>query len=342
MQAEEPKGDKSRTGLRFGGEKQPFAASIVRRSLLTILLGLPIPGLAATDSDEVSETARPTISVDEIALELSNPVTALRSLTWDIEGTAFQGSLPDADEKSAMKNIITFSWPFKLKNGNNLLLSATIPHFSDQPIWELAWWDHSAEWRLRQREDIRLDDGYLARGHDHLDDIGIDVGYGGVSDSGFIHMLGLSTVFPTSEDGTAKRAQLLMGPEFILGKVASWGLYGAKIKHLTDVGGEGGGGADDFDWSTSETTAELFFAYAMGNGWQIESNPIILYDWEAISDHEWTIPIGVGVSKTLRLGRVPMKFAFDLQKYLVSPDRLGPDWQLTLSITPVFSTTLLK
>ena len=322
-------------------------AILVRSFVLAACLGLPCLSLAATASDEtvseeLSETARPIIPVDEIAMELSNPVTALRSLTWDIEGTTFQGSLPEADGKSAMKNIITFSWPFKLKNGNNILLSATIPHFSDQPQWELAWWDHSAEWRLRQREDIRRDEGYFARGHDHLADIGIDIGYGGVSDSGSIRKLGLAIVFPTSEDGTAKRGQYLLGPEFVFGKVASWGLYGAKLKHLEGIG-EGGNEYDDgFLWDTSETTAEIFFAYAMGNGWQIELNPTILYDWEALDDHEWTIPIGVGVSKTMRLGRVPIKFGVDLEKFLVSPDRLGPDWRITLSITPVLSTKLLR
>ena len=341
MQAKVRKSDKSRTRLRIGPENRPFAASIVGISLLVIALGLSVPSLAATDSDEVSETAARTMSVDEIALELSNPVTALRSLTWDIEGTSLQGSLPDADEKSALKNLFTFSWPFKLKNGNNLLLSATIPHFSDQPLWELSPSDHSAEWRLRQREDIRPDEGFLARGHDHLADVGIDVAYGGVSDSGFIHMLGLSTVFPTSEDGTAKRSQVLVGPDFVLGKTASWGLFGVRIKHLTDVYTN-----SDYDnenpWSTNETTAEIFFAYAMGNGWLIEASPTILYDWEAISDHEWTVPIGAGLSKTIGIGRVPVKLAFDLQKFVQSPDRLGPDWRLTFSITPVFSTRLPK
>ena len=80
----------------------------------------------------------------------------------------------------------------------------------------------------------------------------------------------------------------------------------------------------------------------MGNGWQIESNPTILYDWEAISGHEWTVPIGVGASKTMRLGRVPVKLAFDVQEYVLSSDRLGPDWQVTFSITPVLSTKLLR
>ena len=234
-----------------------------QKSFFVAVLGLPALSMAATASDESSESARPAISLDEIAMKLSNPVTALRSLAWDIEGTTLQGSLPDADGRASMKNVFTPSWPFKLRNGNNILFRATIPINSDQPLWELAWWDHSAEWRLRQREDIRLEQGFLARGHDHLDDIGIDIAYGGVSDNGFIGMLGLSTVLATSEDGTAERDQLLLGPEFVLGKVTSWGLIGTRVKHLTNVYEDdipGGYGAE-LPWDTNETTAKIFFAY---------------------------------------------------------------------------------
>ena len=136
---------------------------------------------------------------------------------------------------------------------------------------------------------------------------------------------------------------MLLGPEFVLGKVTDWGLYGARFKHLTDVYEDdvpGGYGAE-FPWSTNETTAKVFFAYGLGNGWQIESNPTILYDWEAVIDNEWTVPIGGGVSRTMRIGRVPVKFGVEIYKFILSPDRLGPDWQLTLSIVPVLSSKLL-
>lgn len=338
------KADKNLIGRCLGGEPAQSTVNFFKKCLLVTVLGLPALSLAQTASDESSEPASPAISLGEIAMELSNPVTALRSLAWDIEGTTFQGSLPGADNRSSMRNVFTPSWPFKLRNGNNILFRVTVPINSDQPLWELAWWDHSAVWRLRQREDIRLEQGFLARGHDHRDDISIDVAYGGVSDNGFIGMLGLSTVLPLSEDGSAERDQLSLGPEFVLGKVTSWGLIGARVKHLKNVYEDhvSAGYVDELPWDTNETTVKIFFAYAMGDGWQIESNPTILYDWEAISGHDWTVPIGGGVSKTMRLGSVPVKLAFNIQKYLVSPDRLGPDWQLTISLTPVLSTKLLR
>ena len=164
VQVQEYKGEKNLTGLCPDVENSRSTINIFCKSLFVVVLGLPALCLAATASDELSESARPAISVDEIAMELSNPVTALRSLAVDIEGTSFQGNLPDADGRAAMKTVLTPSWPFKLKNGNNILIRATIPINSDQPLWELSEYDHSAEWRLRQREDIRLEQGHLTRG----------------------------------------------------------------------------------------------------------------------------------------------------------------------------------
>ena len=300
------------------------------------LLGLLTLCFTANAADDSPGDEGPAISLDQIALELSNPVTALRSLDWDIEYTTFQGNFPGSDGQTGLKNIFTPSWPFKLSNGKNILLRASIPINSDQPTWLGATYGHYAEFRIRQSVLINPERGEFGGGHDYMDDISIDVAYGGVSDNGFISMFGLAFVLPNSEDGSAARQQWLVGPDIALGQVRNWGLFGARVKHLTNIGEE------THQWVTSETSAQVLFAYALGNGWQIESNPIILYDWNAVSGNEWTVPIGMGVSRTIMLGRVPTKLTFDIQNYVVSPDRFGPEWQFTFSLTPVLSTKLLR
>lgn len=152
-------------------------------------------------------------------------------------------------------------------------------------------------------------------------------------------MVGIANALPTSDDQSARRGQWLIGPELALGQVTSWGLFGARAKHLTNIDGTG---EQEVDYDTNETTLELFFAYGLGNGWQIESNPVILYDWEAVSDNEWNIPVGLGVSKTMMVGKMPMKFGLELQKFVVSTDRFGPDWQINFNLTPVMSSKLLR
>jgi hypothetical protein len=159
------------------------------------------------------------------------------------------------------------------------------------------------------------------------------VGYGGVSDAGRISMISLALVTPTSEDGSGRYNQWLLGPEFALGRITDSSIYGIRAKHLTDISGEGEQELGKL--ATNETTLKVFFGYSLGNGWQIESNPEILYDWEAVSGNEWLVPIGAGISKTFRAGRRPMKFGIELQHYVVSPDRFGPEWLVRFSFVPL-------
>ena len=68
-------------------------------------------------NDEVTETIgalAPAMTVDEIALELSNPVTALSSVATDIQYRTFQGSLPGADDKTSYIYLFKPSFPIPL------------------------------------------------------------------------------------------------------------------------------------------------------------------------------------------------------------------------------------
>jgi len=303
------------------------------------VFGLPALGLAEQGSDDTEVSVVSEISVDRIALELSNPVTLLRSVAIDVEYRTYQGSLPEAGEQDAYRTVFTPSWPIKLSNGKSLLMRATIPVYGGQPYWKPVWYLDYAEFLIRQLPYIDETAEGFSDGHGHLGAVGFDIGYGGVSENGFISMVGIANAMPTSDDQSARRGQWLIGPELALGQITKWGLYGFRAKHLTNIDGTG---EQEVDYDTNETTLELFFAYALGNGWQIESNPVILYDWEAVSDNEWNVPVGLGVSKTMMLGKMPMKFGLELQKFVVSTDRFGPDWQIMLNLTPIISSRLLE
>ena len=290
-----------------------------------------------TIASDASTSASPAISADEIALELSNPVSAIRSLAIDLEFRTYRGDLPEADGQFSSRYVFDLSWPIKLANGNNILLSATIPVNRAQPLWTRPGGRQLGEFRIRQVPERVFTGGVFRDGHSHLDDSGINVGYGGTNASGLFGMFGLASILPTSTDQNVSRDQYLLGPEFALGKITGWGLIGAQAKHLTNVYGEGDG-----DWDTNMSSLQLLFAYGLGNGWQIESSPIIHYDWEAVSGNEWSVPIGGGVSKTVRLGSLPLKMAFDIEYFVVSPDRLGPDWLFAIKFSPVISTKLLR
>jgi len=107
------------------------------------------------------------------------------------------------------------------------------------------------------------------------------------------------------------------------------------VTHLTNI-------SQEDSYNTNETSVELFFAYGIGNGWQVFSSPVMTYDWEADSGNEMMLPIGAGLSKTTRIGSMPLKLAFELENFVISPDRFGTQWLFTFSLTPVFSNPFHK
>ena len=304
------------------------------RSMWLAVACCTMPALAAAD-----DASAGSIPLSEIALELSNPITALRTFGIDIEHTQYQGDLPGADEQDGVKVDFSLAWPVRLKNGN-LMLRLTIPTAGDQPYWNPVEYLDYADFIIRQVPDERLAVGQFGTGHDHLGAVSFDIGYSQTSDDGVFSMFGLSSVAPTSDDMSARRGQWLLGPEFALGKMADWGLYGFRARHVTNVAGSGEQELGTI--TTNETTLHLFYAYSLGKGWQIESNPEILYDWEGVSGNQWLVPVGGGVSKTFRIGRVPIKVGLEGYYFAVSPDRFGPEWQAFLNFTPVLSTRLLR
>ena len=286
--------------------------------------------------DAVEKGSSSELTLDEIGMELMNPATSMVSFKTDFHYTFYQGSLADASDESAY--VINFqpSFPIPLSNGRNILLRLNIPLNGDQPLYEIPGSDKElSTYQIRQNASTVPQNGTFDNyhGHDHLGEISLDVAYGGVSDSGIISMFGVKTYFQTNQDFSQSRDQTLFGPDIALGKVTDWGIYGGQLTHVTNVQG-------DKSFDTNMTTLKVFFAYGLGNGWQVFSNPVLAYDWEGDSDNKLFLPLGAGIAKTTRIGRMPLKLGFEVQKYIVSPDAIGPDWMLTFSITPAMSNPL--
>ena len=99
------------------------------------------------------------------------------------------------------------------------------------------------------------------------------------------------------------------------------------------------GGWDDTGHNVM--TAQYFYAYGLGKGWQIASSPIITYDWNADSDEAWTVPLGLGLAKTTSIGGRHWKFQAQVQYFVEQPDAFGPEWLLKFTVTPVVQNKLI-
>jgi len=306
-------------------------------TLLLVLTAFPVTGAAAssgtdtgvvsTDTDPVQKGAPK--SVEEIALESTNPLAAFYRFDYEFQYQTYQGDIAGADDQHSTYHLFQTTIPFAQNNGKGWVVRFGLPYVPDQPIY---WTDKGhPEWRVHQ-EDPRDDgDGYWGPTHGHTGDVSFDLVYGGVNDSGRILSYGMAGELPTSSDTSNAKQQLILGPEVNIGKVTDWGVYGAVISHVFDVVEK----KDKHTPNTSITTIQGYFGYGLGHGWQLVSNPVISYDWEGDSGNKLDLPLGGGVAKTTMLWKMPLRIAAEVQYYVASTDRFGPDVLFKFSMSPI-------
>lgn len=82
--------------------------------------------------------------------------------------------------------------------------------------------------------------------------------------------------------------------------------------------------------------------YALNETMSIGAGPNILANWEAGAGEKWTVPIGIGINKTLQFGKLPIRFGLEYHYNVVRPNSVGADWNLRFMITPAVPSALFS
>ena len=116
-----------------------------------------------------------------------------------------------------------------------------------------------------------------------------------------------------------------LGPSGVaLTQRGPWTL-GVLVNNVWSIAGD----ADRSD--VSKGVFQYFIVYQLGNGWYVNSAPIIAVNWKAASGQKWVVPFGAGGGKLLFLGKLPMNIQLQAYYNAVKPD-IGPDWQLRVQL----------
>jgi hypothetical protein len=81
---------------------------------------------------------------------------------------------------------------------------------------------------------------------------------------------------------------------------------------------------------------------ALPGGWSIGMGPTVTYDWEAPGGERLTFPVGLGITKTVKWGKMPIKMRLEPQYSIIKPDSLGTTWNIRLQFTPVIKSPFMK
>ncbi len=86
----------------------------------------------------------------------------------------------------------------------------------------------------------------------------------------------------------------------------------------------------------------LFVVRQLGNGWYVNSAPILTADWTAESGDQWIVPVGAGGGKVILLGgKLPLNVQTGLYYNVVRPDN-GPEMQWRVQVQILLPKSLFK
>src|SRR5215469_14996582 len=140
---------------------------------------------------------------------------------------------------------------------------------------------------------------------------------------------GPTFIFPTATSEFTGQGKWQAGPSVVAGYPTKKFFLGVFPQQWWSIGGQHG--RVDTNQLNLQPIAALFF----GDGWDVFYSGNILANWKAPSGDIWTVPIGLGVGKVVKLGRLPIKFTLSVQYMPVHPHISGQEWDVQVQITPV-------
>jgi len=149
------------------------------------------------------------------------------------------------------------------------------------------------------------------------------------STRGLIWGAGPIVQLPTHNDEVLGNDRWGLGPSVVALYIGRRWVYGALANNLWSVS------SSRSDPSYNKFLLQPFLNYNFADGLYLTSAPIITADWKADSDERWTVPLGGGVGKIVRFGKLPVNFQTQVFRNIEKPE-YGPNWTWRLQAQLLF------
>jgi hypothetical protein len=112
---------------------------------------------------------------------------------------------------------------------------------------------------------------------------------------------GFDLGIPTASEDILGTGKWLGGPSALGVYLGSKWKVGALVQHFWDFAG------DDDRADVNLTNLQYFVFYSLDETTSIGAAPNVIANWEQSSGNEYTVPVGIGISKTVQFGKVPVR-----------------------------------
>lgn len=135
--------------------------------------------------------------------------------------------------------------------------------------------------------------------------------------------------FPTATDDVLGQGKWGAGPTAAALTIQGPWVVGALINNVWSFAGDGKRKA------VNQMLLQPIISYNLPGGWYVNSIPMITADWKADAGERWTVPIGGGVGRILRIGPLPLGVDMGAYYNVVRPDNAA-EWQLRARVNFLF------
>jgi hypothetical protein len=147
---------------------------------------------------------------------------------------------------------------------------------------------------------------------------------------GLIWGAGPSITVPSATDDVLGSGKWSIGPSVVALAIRKPWLGGVLLRQLWSFAGD----SDRKD--VNNTLIQPFLNYNLDGGWYLMTSPVFTANWSTSSGERWTVPLGGGVGKILKLGgKQPANMSLQAY-YNVEKPTDAAQWQLQFTFMLMF------
>ena len=146
---------------------------------------------------------------------------------------------------------------------------------------------------------------------------------------GLIWGLGAAFSFPTATNDAVRTGTWAAGPNVVLLTMTGPWVLGALANQLWTYHDEGGAP------EVNQFLVQPFINYNFGVGWALSTAPIITANWDAPDGEQWTVPVGLGLTRTTQFQGRPMSIGVQYYHNVEHPSGAAAN-QLRVALSLLF------
>jgi hypothetical protein len=272
-----------------------------------MLLVIGAPAAWAQAAPAVAQAASSALSANELAKEISNPVTSLWQLQFQFNNMQLESSNTPVSEKWVNNLYFQPVLPVRLTEHLNLITRPVIILYNSVPY---------PTGPASSERTTTFGDTTLAQVLSPADT------------APWLFGIGPTWIFPTAGSDLTGQGKWQVGPAVGGGYITTKFMIAGLAQQWWSFAG------DKDRKSTSQLSVLPLIYRFFGDGWSVGYSGNILADWKASSGERWTVPLGLSVGKVVRFGILPVQLQVGTQYFVERPTG-GPKWNIQLQVTPV-------